>query len=1076
MKIVKFSIQRPVTITMFMVAAIVFGYVAFDRLPINLLPDISYPTLTIRTEYPGTAPGEVENLISKPVEEAVGIISGVIRTSSISRPGMSDVILEFDWGTNMDFASLEVREKLDMLTLPQNAEPPLLLRFDPSLDPIMRIGLAGDESLIALRLFAEERIKQDLEPLDGVASVQISGGLEEEIQINIHEGRLATLGIPVTQVTQRMAQENVNLTGGMLKDGDSEFLVRTLNEFKTVDEMRDIVVGMRENAPILLQDVAEINKGHKERNIITHLNGKESVEIAVYKEADKNTVNVAQTVKERLDLIMQEFIEYNVPLTMTIINDQSLFIQQSVDEVVNTAILGGILAILVLYLFLQSMKSTIIIGFTIPISVVVTFFFMYLSDVSLNIMSMGGLALGVGMLVDNAIVVLESIDRYLKKNHSQAEAADRGTTEVGKAVIASTLTTVCVFVPIIFVEGIAGQLFNDQALAVTFSLLASLIVALTLIPMLSSRQLSVGRSEAGHEDSSTAPEGKVKNIVNTVFVYLPALFLNLIYSVVHFIGNMLNKLFAPLYSVFDKNLKSLTDHYPRFLNRVLHHRFKLLGGTLVLFILVLTGATFLGSELIPEMSQGEFFVDVLLPIGTPLEETEKMIANLAALAEDTPGIRSIYTVAGTAAQMGFSATEMRENLGQLHVQLANRDDRALEQRVMDRLREKFTLVPGLEYKISRPTLFSFRTPIEVEIRGYNLEELERQSLLLTQEMRKIEGLRDIKASTEGGNPEVQIVFDRRRVAQLGMDVASIGTVVRNKVMGEVSTELNRQDRKVDIRVRAREQDRQNIDDLKRLVINSEGQVPIQLATVADIKLERGPSEIRRIDQERVALVTANLKGRDLGSVSEEIQTIIDGLQLPPDFRIRIGGQQREMATSFDSMVLAIGLAIFLVYLVMASQFESLVQPFIIMFTIPFALIGVILTLLITGTPVSVVVLIGLIMLAGIVVNNAIVFIDYINQLRKSGMAKRDAIKQAGQVRLRPILMTTVTTVLGLLPMALGWGEGAELRTPMAVTVIGGLLIGTLLTLIVIPTVYDVVVREKPVLQPADDFSKGVDDE
>ncbi len=1063
MKIVKFSIHRPVTITMLMVAAIVFGYVAFNRLPINLLPDISYPTLTIRTEYAGTAPGEVENLISKPIEEAVGIISGVIRTSSISRPGISDVILEFDWGTDMDFASLEVREKLDMLTLPVNAESPLLLRFDPSLDPIMRIGLAGDESLIALRLFAEERIKQELEPLDGVASVQISGGLEEEIQINVHEARLASLGIPVTQVTQRLAQENVNLTGGMLKDGDSEFLVRTLNEFKSFDEMNDIVIGMRDQVPILLKDVAEIRKGHKERNIITHLDGEESVEIAVYKEADKNTVTVAQTVKDRLERVMSEFKEYNVPLKMTIVNDQSLFIQNSVDEVLKTAIWGGILAILVLYLFLRSMKSTVIIGFTIPISIVVTFFFLYLADVSLNIMSLGGLALGVGMLVDNAIVVLESIDRYRRQNISQTEAADKGTTEVGKAVIASTLTTVCVFVPIIFVEGIAGQLFNDQALAVTFSLMASLIVALTLIPMLSSRQLRASQpSETRTSAKSKKDTGKFKKFWNKFLVQTPAHLVNLFRRIIAMASKLLNRLLKPIYMIFDNALNRLTDMYPKFLETVLQHRLKFIAGTLLLFVLSLASFRFVGSELIPEMSQGEFFVDLLLPIGTPLEKTEETISQLALRAQDVPGIKSIYAVSGTAAQMGFSATELRENMGQLHIQLEKRDDQSAEQRIMDELRSRFASFPALEYKISRPTLFSFKTPIEVEVRGYNLEELERLSLTLAQNMRHIPGLRDVKASTEGGNPEVQIIFNRHRVAQLGMDVASIGAIVRNKVLGEVSTELNRQDRKVDIRVRAQEEDRNNIEDLKRLVINTAGPVPIQLATVADVKLERGPSEIRRIDQERVALVTANLRGRDLGSVSEDIQAIIDGLHLPPDFRVRIGGQQQEMATSFDSMKLAIALAIFLVYLVMASQFESLVQPFIIMFTIPFALIGVILTLLITGTPVSVVVLIGLIMLAGIVVNNAIVLIDYINQLRKRGLTKREAIKNGGQVRLRPILMTTITTVLGLFPMALGFGEGAELRTPMAVTVIGGLLVGTLLTLVVIPTVYDVVVREKVV--------------
>jgi HAE1 family hydrophobic/amphiphilic exporter-1 len=1061
MKIVKFSISRPVTVTMFMVASVVFGYVAFDRLPINLLPDISYPTLTIRTEFAGTAPGEVENLISKPVEEAVGIISGVISTSSVSRPGISDVVLEFDWDTNMDFASLEVREKLDMLNLPLGAEPPLLLRFDPSLDPILRIALAGDESLIALRLFAEERIKQELEPLDGVASVQVSGGLEEEIQINFNEGRLATLGIPVTQITERMAQENVNLTGGMLKDGESEFLVRTLNEFKTPDEMRDIIVGMHGQAPIQLKDIAEIRKGHKDRNIITHLNDEESVEIAVYKEADKNTVTVAKTVKARLNQVMEEFDQYNVPLNMTVVNDQSLFIENSVDEVLNTAIWGGILAILVLYLFLRKIKSTVIISLTIPISIVVTFFFMYLANVSLNIMSLGGLALGVGMLVDNAIVVLESIDRYRNGDLSQADAADKGATEVGQAVIASTLTTVCVFIPIIFVEGIAGQLFNDQALTVTFSLMASLIVALTLIPMLSSRQLHTESSgKAASPTQLLGNKSKFEKFISRIFVELPASLINLLGMSISTIGNLLNKLLGPIYTGFDKSMNRLTDFYPKLLSSILQHRLKLLAITFLLFILSIYGVKIIGTELIPQMSQGEFFVDILLPIGTPLEETEKVISDMAVLANGITAISSVYSVSGTAAQMGFSATELRENLGQLHIQLKNRDDRQIEQEIMDQLREGFAAFPGLEYKISRPTLFSFRTPIEVEVRGYNLHELERLSLNLAQEMRNIQGLRDVKASTEGGNLEVQIVFNRRRLAHAGLDVATIGNIIRTKVLGDVSTELNRQDRKVDIRVRAREEDRNNVEDLRRLVINTDGPVPITLAAVADIKLERGPSEIRRIDQERVALVTANLKGRDLGSVSQDIQKIVDNTPLPPDFRIRIGGQQREMVTSFDSMILAIALAIFLVYLVMASQFESLVQPFIIMFTIPFAIIGVILTLLITGTPISVVVLIGLIMLAGIVVNNAIVLIDYINQLLKRGLPKREAIKQAGQVRLRPILMTTVTTVLGLLPMALGFGEGAELRTPMAVTVIGGLLMGTFLTLVVIPTVYDVVVREK----------------
>jgi HAE1 family hydrophobic/amphiphilic exporter-1 len=604
-------------------------------------------------------------------------------------------------------------------------------------------------------------------------------------------------------------------------------------------------------------------------------------------------------------------------------------------------------------------------------------------------------------------------------------------------------------------------LFNDQALTVTFSLLASLIVALTLIPMLSSRQLQTASStKTAQATRLPGNQTRFEKLISRFFIDFPAIVLSRVQTCISKMANLIGQILGPIYSVFDKTLNRLTDFYPNLLNSVLQHRLILMLTTFLLFILSLYSVKIIGTELIPEMSQGEFFVDILLPIGTPLEETENVISDMAALAKGISGVRTVYSVSGTAAQMGFSTTELRENLGQLHIQLNNRDDHQAEQEIMDRLRKGYSSFPGLDYKISRPTLFSFRTPIEVEVRGYNLQELERLSLNLAQQMRNITGLRDVKASTEGGNPEVQIIFDRRRLAHAGLDVATIGNIIRNKVMGDVSTELNRQDRKVDIRVRAREEDRNNVEDLRRLVINTDGPVPITLASVADIKLERGPSEIRRIDQERVALVTANLKGRDLGSVSEDIQKIIDNTQLPPDFRIRTGGQQREMVTSFDSMILAIALAIFLVYLVMASQFESLVQPFIIMFTIPFALIGVILTLLITGTPISVVVLIGLIMLAGIVVNNAIVLIDYINQLRRGGLPKREAIKQAGQVRLRPILMTTITTVLGLLPMALGFGEGAELRTPMAITVIGGLLVGTFLTLVVIPTVYDVVVREK----------------
>jgi HAE1 family hydrophobic/amphiphilic exporter-1 len=1060
MKLVKFSITRPVTITMVFVAAVIFGWVAFDRLPINLLPDISYPTLTVRTEYPGTAPGEVENLVSKPIEESVGVVSGVVRTSSISRPGVSDVIVEFEWDTNMDFASLDIREKLDMLALPTDAEVPIVLRFDPSLDPIMRIALYGEENLIALRLVAEERIKQELESLDGVAAVQVSGGLEEEIQVELDAAKLASLGIPITQVTTRLGQENVNLTGGTLKEGEAEFIVRTLNEFQTVDEINDIVIGLRNNVPVVLRDVAKVRKSHKERNLITRVNNLESVEIAIYKEADQNTVMVARRVKEKLDAIRAEWEKFGVKDKLVIIADQSEFIQQSVDEVLNTAIYGGILAVLVLWLFLRNVKSTVIISLSIPISVIVTFFLMYISGVTLNIMSLGGLALGVGMLVDNSIVVLEAIDRYRKQGLSPAEASDKGASEVGVAVTASTLTTVCVFLPIIFVQGIAGQLFNDQALTVTFSLIASLLVALTLIPMLSSMAIRIDETAntASESTASTSRFGKWRQKFGAGLVNLAAALLSGVRWLFAKIGQGLNFILAPVYRAFESGFGKLQSRYPKLIDTIMPRRGRLLAATLFLFLLSLGGVSLVGTELVPEMSQGEFYIDIKLPVGTPVEQTDMALRTVAAVVSQQPESETVYTMAGASEQAGFSSSEERENLGQVHVKLKPGNIGEREQSVMDRLRAELNHLPGMEFKFSRPTLFSFKTPIEVEVRGYNLTELERVSLELAQQMREIPGLKDVKASTEGGNPEVQIVFNRRRVAALGLDINSIGSVVRNKVQGEVATEFTRQDRKIDIRVRASEEQRRNVNDLRRLIVNPASAVPVPLASIADVRLERGPSEIRRIDQERVALVTANLSGRDLGSVTVDIQKQIDQLQLPPDFLVRMGGQQREMATSFDSMKLAIALAVFLVYLVMASQFESLVHPFVIMFTIPFGLIGVILTLLVTRTVISVVVLIGVIMLAGIVVNNAIVLIDYINQLRKEGMPKLKAIKQAGQIRMRPIFMTTLTTILGLLPMALGFGEGAELRTPLAVTVIGGLAIGTLLTLVVIPMVYAVVER------------------
>ncbi len=1034
---------------MLMITLVVFGLISYKRLPINLLPDISYPTLTVRTEYSGAAPSEIENLISKPIEDAVSVISDVIRVSSRSRSDVSEVVIEFAWKTNMDFASMDVREKLDLVDLPDDAERPILMRFDPSLDPIMRLSLYGDEDLITLRILAEDELKPVLEGLSvesgitgaetvsGVAAVRVSGGLEEEIHVDLEEARLANLGIPISLVIERLKEENINLTAGNIKEGEVEYIVRTFNEFRRVEEINDVVIDFKNSVAIKVKDVGSVNKSHKERDVITRVNGKESVEVAIFKEAGANTVTVARLVKGQLSGLEKKLRKFSSSIRLDITFDQSGFIESSIREVIYTALWGGILAVIVLFLFLRSIKSTLIIGLAIPLSIVSTFFFMYISGVSLNIMSLGGLALGIGMLVDNAIVVLESIDRYRKSGHNVIDSAIKGASEVGGAVIASTLTTICVFIPIIFVKGIAGQLFNDQALTVTFSLLISLLVAITLIPMLSSvsvRRIRTSNIQEEGQDAAT-DGGSLPSKILYILLY-------------------------PLFFVFNAIFSTITRVYPGILGFALSNKllvfiiaFSILGGSWCMFIN-------LGKELIPELSQGEFTINIRKPTGTPLSGTLDAVKEIEAIVGHNPEIQTIYTIAGSTSQSGGAIAEERENIGEINISLREKSNRALEEEVMADLREKLKPLPAVEYKFSRLSYFSYATPVEVEINGYNLGVIERLSDVVMAVMGEVEGLTDIKSTIEEGIPEVQIIFDRQKLSQLGLDLNTIANNVRDNVRGNISTEFSKRDRKIDVRVRARKKDIGSVEDLENFVVNPGGERPILLASVAGIYVQKSPGEIRRLNQERVAVVSANLVGRDLRGTVMDIEEKISNIRIPDGYEVAVSGQSREMLVAFSSMSFAILLAIFLVYIVMASQFESLLHPFVIMFTIPFALVGVAAALFITSKPVSVIVLIGVVMLAGIVVNNAIILVDCINARIKEGMPRREAIIEGGKIRLRPIMMTTTTTVLGLLPLVLGLGEGAELRMPMGITVIGGLLFSTLLTLVLVPVVYDIAEKIK----------------
>lgn len=1089
MKLIDFSIKRKVTISMFTVAVLLFGMVSLSRLNVNLLPDLSYPTLTIRTEFEGAAPVEVENLISKPIEEAVGVVKGVKLVRSISRASQSDVVLEFAWGTNMDIANLDVIAKLDAIQLPLQAKKPVTLRFDPTLDPIIRYALYYDTNsnqtqentdvkldraafsempedlndpaaisrLKQLRIISDEILKKNLESSDGVASVKISGGLEEEIQVNIDQGRLAYLNIPIESITQILGAENINLSGGRLEEGTQQYLVRTLNEFTSVDQIRNTVLTAIDGNTVYLKDVADIRQGYKEREAITRLNAQEAVEIAIYKEGDANTVAVAETVEEGIETIRK-----NLPTGMKLekVYDQSIFISSAVNEVRTAGIIGGILAVLVLYFFLRNFWSTVIISISIPVSIIATFNLMYGNDITLNIMSLGGIALGIGMLVDNSIVVLENIARHKEMGKNSLLAAKDGASEVGTAVIASTLTTVAVFFPLVFVDGIAGQLFRDQALTVTFSLIASLVVAVTLIPMMSSLSGKKREIQPLQLKEPRTSFGRLLRKLRLFFFYtIPTAITKAIRAIVGFLAKLFKLIFSPFVWLFDKTYSTSERVYVDLLKTSLNNK------TIVLLIALLSFAGSLllvqkiGIELIPQLSQGEFKVEFKLPPGTPIEQTDAALRTVQESTKTASNVRSTFAVAGTGNRMDANPDQGGENWGELNVLLASGASSSTENSVMNTMRGSLQKVPGLQYKFSRPSLFSFSTPVEVEISGFDLEQLKDVSDRIAQKLNENNRFADVKNSMQIGSPEIQILFDRDKAASLGLQVHEVADRVVSNVRGDVATRYSWRDRKIDVLVRAQEDDRSSIDEIKNLVINPNAERSIPLSAIAEVKITNGPGEIRRVAQQRVAIISANLNYGDLGEAAADVQQVINETTMPTGIFARIAGQNEEMSNSFQSLIFALGLAIFLVYLVMASQFESLLHPFIILFTIPLALVGAVLALYITGTSISVVVFIGLILLAGIVVNNAIVLIDLINKLRERGMDKYEAIMEGGKSRLRPILMTTLTTTLGLLPLAIGFGDGAELRAPMGITVIGGLLVSTLLTLVVIPVMYSIMDRK-----------------
>lgn len=1100
--LVEFATRRRVTVAMVTLTFVLFGLIALRDLEVNLLPDLSYPTLTVRTEYTGAAPAEIETLISQPVEEAVGVVKNLRRLSSVSRTGQSDVVLQFAWGTDMDQASLEVRDKLEVLRLPLETEPPVLLRFDPGTEPIVRLVFSGEaeddvaalRTLNLLRRYADDELKKKLEPVAGVAAVKVSGGLEDEIQVDIDQQRLSQLGISIGTVVTRLQQENVNISGGRLEEGSQRYLVRTINQFADVAEIRDLFIanagadqrvdnpgggdpgtgpqangsGTTDGTPIYLRDVAEVRQGHKEREAIIRLGGQEAVELAIYKEGDANTVAVADAVKARLQQLEKELPR---GMELTTIDDQSIFIRDSIRQVRNAALEGGLLAILIIFLFLRNGRSTMVIALSLPVSIIATFFFMGQMGLSLNVMSLGGLALATGLVVDDSIVVLEAIAKARERGLGILEAAIVGTREVGMAVVASTLTTIAVFLPLVFVEGIAGQLFRDQALTVSIAIAISLVVAMTLVPMLSSLK---GRPPLAFPEEPPHPRWQparrwqkplaaggrgIGAGVRGLFFGIAWLFVRAGRGIARVAAPLMGKASDLAMRPYDRAERG----YLRLLPAAIERPRRVLAGAAIAFVLALLAVPLLGTDLIPQLAQDRFEMMVKLPAGTPLRETDALVRDIQRGHADDASIRALYGVSGSGTRLDANPTESGENIGKLTVVMADGGDSGTEAAITERLRAGMQEHPNVAVDFSRPELFSFSTPLEIELRGQDLAAIETAGRRLATLLRGNEHFVDVKSTVEEGFPEVQIRFDQQRAAALGLTTRQIADLVVRKVRGEVATRYSFRDRKIDVLVRARESDRASVDDIRKLIVNPASSRPVTLDSVAEVVATTGPGEIHRVDQVRVAIVSANLRDIDLGSAVSEIWRIVAedtdaGRGLGAGVGMHVGGQGEELAESVSSLLFAFALAIFLVYLVMASQFESLLHPFVILFTIPLAMVGAVAMLLLTGSPISVVVFIGLILLVGLVTKNAIILVDKVNQLREAGMPKRQAIVEGAHARLRPIAMTTLCTIFGFLPLVLLGGAGAEVRAPMALTVIGGLVTSTLLTLLVIPVVYDLLDR------------------
>lgn len=1011
----KIAVERPITLLMSTLIFVGFGIYGLQNLRLNLYPDVSFPTITVYTSYEGVAPEDIETLVTRPIEESVGSISGIRRIRSLSSQGASVVKLNFNWGTDLYEAENDVRKQLGFVerSIPDDAQSPLVFSYDPNQEPIVVLTLTSNaRSPRDLRTYANQILEQRIERVNGIASVETSGGLERQINVTIDNEKMRLYDITIAEIAAKLAQENIQVPAGQLSEGNTIYSLRTIGEFKNIDQIRNTIITVREGQALLLKDIAVVDDGIAQPIGNVHIDGEDGVILNVYRQSDANVVSAATDVIESLDDIKRSLPQ---DVQIKVLTNKAEFIQQSIQNLLLTGIQAVILVVLILLAFLRSGRSALIIAISIPVSIITTFMVMDFADLSLNIISLSGLTLAVGMVVDDAVVVLENIFRFREDGADRKTASIMGAREVAVPVVVSTLTTLVVFLPILFVPGIAGFLFRDLALTISFSLTVSSLVALTLIPMMTSLFF---REEKTNFEAT-------------------------------------NKLAVILSNLLEK----LEDQYRFLLNRLIQR-----SGLVVFAALLLFGATLpifyqLGGEFFPRVDENAFTLEVQREPGVNLFELERSIRKVESIIQQqVPEARLV--VADYGDKEGVEGADNPGGYrGTIRVELVGQKERKRGQfEITQSLLGSLEQVPGVQIKelIIDPLSPDGENGLMVQIFGYDPELKKELTEGVKERLSSIEGVVNLFSSSDQGRPELRLIMDRERISRVGMNTNQVASAVSDAVKGNVATSFVDQGVEFEVLVELDPKDKSETLDLSNIQIQTPAAGWMPLKNLARLERYTGPTNVMRINQERVTEITAELAGTDLKAASDQARLLLDQVDWPDGYRYELAGTAEEQAESFGFLLLAFAIAGILTYMVMASQFESLVEPFIIIFTIPLALTGVLLMLWATGTSISVTSMVGLILLTGIVVNNGIVMIDYIKILQARGMERSQAIVTGAVRRLRPILMTAFTTILSMVPLALEIGSGSETWSPMARTVIGGLTMSTLLMLFVVPCLYLII--------------------